>query len=315
MKVVISELMWPEGIARLNEEVVVVYQPSLWQERERLIKEVADAEALIVRNQTEVDRHLLQAARRLQVVGRLGVGLDNIDLPAADEAGVMVVYAKNANATAVAEYVLAAMLSVCRPVLEASASVKRGEWDRRRYTGRELYGQTLGLIGLGEIGLRISVRAKALGLTVLGYDPWVGPYDFPYAEVGVKPVSWEELLSRSDILSLHVPLNSATRHMLSHAEFSRMKSTVTLINASRGGVVDEAALCSFLQQQPEARAVLDVLENEPPEPNHPLLSLDNVILTPHVAGLTEQAQKRISILIAEEVLKVLKGQPSQCAVN
>ncbi|MDQ0337954.1 D-3-phosphoglycerate dehydrogenase/(S)-sulfolactate dehydrogenase [Caldalkalibacillus uzonensis] len=315
MKVVIAELNWPEGIRLLRQEAKVVYNPDLWKDREKLFSEIKDADALIVRNQTQVDRQLLAHASRLKVVGRLGVGLDNIDIGAAKEADVSVVYAKNANAISVAEYVIAGLLTVCRPLLAATEAVKQGQWNRRCFTGSEIYGRTLGLIGVGEIGLRIAVRAQALGLKVVGYDPFVGPYDYPYAEAGIKKVSFEDVLAHSDFISIHVPLTPQTRDMISHAEFSKMKPTVTMINTSRGGVVDEQALSTFLNHHHQAFGILDVLEQEPPQQDHPLFALDNVILTPHVAGLTEQSQERTSRLVAEEVLKELRGQPSICSIR
>lgn len=315
VKVIISELNWPEGIDILQEHAEVVYDQKLWEVRERLLEEVQSADILIVRNQTKVDKKLLSVARKLRVIGRLGVGIDNIDLEECKERNISVIYAKNANAISVAEYVISSILISNRNLLEATTDVKTGGWNRRRFTGMEVYGKTLGLIGLGEIGIRIATRAKALGINVIGSDPFLGPYDFAYAEVGVEAVSLEALLSRSDFISLHVPLTPKTRYLISEEELGRVKKDVTIINTSRGGIIQEEVLYTFLKDHPNAHAVLDVLEQEPPQSAHRLFQLDNVILTPHIAGLTEQSQQKTSVMIAQEVLNEIKHNTSTCKVK
>lgn len=315
MKVLVTELIWPEGIKVLESFGEVIYDPRLWQKPEELREQVNSADALIVRNQTQVDATLVKAAPSLKAVGRLGVGLDNIDLEATRGGDIPVVFARNANAVSVAEYVMAAMLECSRNLSAANQDVKAGNWDRKRFTGSELYGTTLGLVGMGEIARRVARRAVAFGMRVVGHDPFVAPYDYPVVEMGAELVELDELLQAADFISLHVPLNKGTRDLFSFSVFERMKSNAWLINTSRGGVVNETDLARALDEDLIGGAVLDVLEEEPPAPDHPLLQHENIMLTPHVAGLTEEAQVNTSVLVAREIVKVLRGEPSLCVVG
>jgi D-3-phosphoglycerate dehydrogenase/(S)-sulfolactate dehydrogenase len=316
MNIVISELIWPEGIAHLEQQGCAVrYDPGLWKDRQRLMRELQEADGFIVRNQTQVNVELLEAAPNLKVVGRLGVGLDNIDLKAAAAKGIPIVYGKNANATSVAEYVMSAIFSFARLLPEASADVRRGGWDRKRFTGTEISGKTLGLIGVGEISHRVAVRARTLGMRVIGYDPYVTAFDFPVTESGVQLTGLAEVISESDFISLHVPLTSHTRNLIDGDALRRMKRSAVVINSSRGGIVSEADLYAALKEGVIAGAVLDVLESEPPAPDHPLLTLGNCLITPHVAGLTEESQVRTSVMVANEVMKELEGSVSLCRVK
>jgi D-3-phosphoglycerate dehydrogenase len=314
--IVVSEMLAPPGpeLLRASGREVTIDQ-ALWREPERLFAEAAAAEALIVRNQTRVDKALLEAAPKLRVVGRLGVGLDNIDMGAARARGVTVTAARNANAIAVAEYVLAAMLHAARDLGAANASVRAGAWDRVHFGGTELWGRTLGLIGAGEIGRRVAKRAEAFGMLVIGYDPLVGPFDYGPAEQAIELLPLEEVLARSDYVSLHVPLIPATRNLIDATALARMRPHAVLINTSRGGIVDEAALLEALTAGRLYRAVLDVREVEPPPADDPLRGSDAVILTPHVAGLTAQAQERTSQLVVADVLRVLNGERAIGAVR
>ncbi len=315
MRIVVSEMMWPEGLHILEKSFDVIYNPNFWSQLKVLRSAVADADALIVRNQTRVDRSLLVHASKLKVIGRLGVGLDNIDLQTVTERNIALVYAKNANAVSVAEYVIHALLTVIRPLEQADQSVRQGKWERRRFTGGELYGKTLGLIGLGEIARRVAVRAKAFGMHVLGTDPFVTVYDYPVTELGIQLVSLDKLLTRADFVSVHVPLTEKTRRLIDAQALSRMKSHAWLVNTSRGEIVDERALDLALRERVIQGAVLDVLSQEPPSADHPLFQHPNVLLTPHIAGLTQESQIRISVMVAEEVKNVLEGRPSLCVVN
>ena len=315
MKVLVTELIWPEGIKELESFGEVIYDPQLWQRPEELREQVASSDALIVRNQTRVDAALVEAAPSLKAVGRLGVGLDNIDLEATRAKDIPVVFARNANAVSVAEYVMAAMLECSRNLSAGNRDVRAGNWDRKRFTGSELYGKILGLVGMGEIARRVARRADAFGMRVVGYDPFVAPYDYPVVEMGVELVDMDQLLQAADFLSLHIPLNKGTRDLFSFSTFERMKSNAWLINTSRGGVVNEADLARALDEDLIGGAVLDVLEEEPPASDHPLLRHERVILTPHVAGLTEEAQVNTSVLVAREIVKVLQGEPSLCVVG
>lgn len=316
MKALIAELIWKEGIEELKDQGFEVdYDETLWTDRERLLEILPQYDAVIVRNQTIVDEELMEVGTRLKAIGRLGVGLDNIDVKRAKEKNIPVVFARHANATSVAEYVLAAILSSSRTLHLANADVRNGHWDRKKYTGGELYQKTLGLIGLGEISHRVAKRANAFGMNIIGYDPFITEYDHVVSETGVHAKeTLQELLEESDFISLHVPLTPSTQHLLSTPELNRMKPCSYVINTSRGGIIDEHALASALQNQQIAGAFLDVLEHEPILDSHPLLLCENVILTPHIAGLTEESQVRTSFLVAKEIGKVLKGERSLCTV-
>jgi D-3-phosphoglycerate dehydrogenase len=315
MKIVITELIWPIGIERFEKlGWTVVYDPGLWKDSQGLAEQIQDADALIVRNQTQVTEELLEQGKGIKVVGRLGVGLDNIDLSAASVRNVVVVFGKNANATSVAEYVIGAIFTSIRSLTEASVDVKQGNWNRKRFTGGEISSKVLGLIGVGEISHRVAVRARALGMRVIGYDPFVSPFDFPVAESGVELVKLEKLYSKSDFISLHVPLTAQTRNMIDQDAMKRMKSSAYIINSSRGGIINEDELVYALENKVIAGAVLDVLEQEPPAADHPLMGLDNCIITPHIAGLTEESQVRTSELVANEVIHELEGRKSLCRV-
>lgn len=315
MKILVTELIWPEGLGELEALGEVEYDPDLWQRPDELQERAKSADAIVVRNQTSVDATLLENGASLKAVGRLGVGLDNIDLESARSRGVPVVYARNANAVSVAEYVISAVLLVSRNLYAASDDVKAGGWDRKRFTGFEVYGKTLGLVGVGEISRRVARRASAFGMRVAGYDPYVAPYDYPAVELGVELVEFDALLAESDFISLHVPLIPDTRRLFSLPAFKKMKPNAWIFNTSRGGIVDEADLARALDEGLVGGAVLDVLEREPPAKDNPLLNQDRVVLTPHIAGLTEEAQVNTSVLVAREVIKVLRGEPSLCVVG
>ena len=210
---------------------------------------------------------------------------------------------------------MAAVLSCSRDLYGASEDVRAGNWNRKRFTGSEVYGKTLGLVGVGEIAQRAARRAAAFGMRVVGYDPYVAPYDYAPVEIGIEIVDLDTLLARADFMSLHVPLNGSTRNLFSLEVFRKMKPNAWLINTARGGVVNEADLARALDEGMVGGAVLDVLEEEPVSNESPLLVRDNVMLTPHIAGLTEEAQVKTSVLVAEEVIKVLRGQPSLCVVG
>jgi D-3-phosphoglycerate dehydrogenase len=316
MRILITEIIWNEGIEELVKQGLEVdYDEDLWGKREKLLQVVKHYDAIIVRNQTKVDQELLDAGKRLKVVGRLGVGLDNINTIAAKERDIKVIYARHANATSVAEYVMAAMLSANRPLHLADYDIRKGHWDRKKYTGEELANKTLGLIGLGEISHRVAKRANAFGMKVIGYDPFITEYDHIVSETGVQVKdSLEELLTESDFVSLHVPLTAATKYLISDTELNMMKSSAVIINTSRGGIIDENALSIALNNYTIAGAFLDVLEIEPIKLSNNLLSCDRVIMTPHIAGLTNESQIRTSLLVAKEVAKILNGNPSLCTI-
>lgn len=314
MRVLITEIIWPIGLDKLKEFAEVEYEPELWKDCNVLLEKVKSVNAIIVRNQTRVNEELLKAGVDLRVVGRLGVGLDNIDIQAAKKMGIDVVFARNANAISVAEYVIASILEASRTLLTAHQDVRQGHWDRKRFTGSELYGKTLGLIGMGEIAHRTAKRASAFGMHIIGYDPFVTPYDYSVAETGIVLTSFSSLLQEADFISIHVPLNAQTASMMSMPEFKEMKSTAIIINTSRGGIINENALFEAIQQNQIAGAFLDVLEQEPIQSAHPLLQCERVVITPHIAGLTEESQVRTSLLVAKEVENVLRGKVALCKI-
>ncbi|WP_052256801.1 hydroxyacid dehydrogenase [Salinicoccus sp. YB14-2] len=317
MKVLITELMWEDGIEELKRKGYEVdYDKELSRKRVELLKLLPGYDAVIVRNETKVDTEFLEAAKKARVIGRLGVGLDNINLQEAREKNIPVISARNANATSVAEYVMAAMLNASRRLEEADADVRQGNWNRKFFTGYELNNRTLGLIGMGEIAHRVAKRAKAFGMNVIGYDPFVGPFDHVVQESGIHPVrKLEDLFKEADFISIHVPLIKATKHLINRNNFPLMKPEVYIINSSRGGIIHEDDLVVAVEKKLIAGAYLDVLEKEPVEKHSPLARVESIQLSPHIAGLTVESQSRTAMLISEEVDKILNGEQSICKVN
>jgi D-3-phosphoglycerate dehydrogenase len=314
-RILICEDVTGTGIKRLEAKYEVTFAPELWKALPQLEESVKGIEALIVRNQTKVTASLLAKSTALRVIGRAGAGYDNIDVNAASQAGVVICYSPEENAVSVAEHVFALMLALARKIPGADRSVKSGEWDRKKYHGFELFGKTLGILGLGKIGLRVALRAKAFGMRILAHDAYLSSPHLHVTESGALLVSMDQLLTESDFLTVHLPLNEETRGMLSAKNFQKMKPTAFLINTSRGEVLVEEELIKALKDGRPAGAALDVREEEPPSPESPLHAFDNVILTPHTAGLTYEAQEKVIEAIAEDVDRVLSGQPALRYVN
>ena len=305
--IVISEFMDEDAVRHLAEGRDVLYDPALVDRPDDLMAAVADARALIVRNRTQVRGPLLEAGRRLEAVGRLGVGLDNIDMAVCKARGIAVYPATGANDLAVAEYVIAAAMMLLRGAYLSSAEVAAGAWPRNRLMGREVSGKRLGLVGFGAIARETAGRAVALGMSVAAHDPYV-PADSSHW-TGVERLDLADLLASSDVVSLHVPLTPETRGLIDGAALARMKRDAVLINAARGGIVDEPALAAALREGRLAGAALDVFEQEPlgAEQGARFAGLANVILTPHIAGVTVESNVRVSRLTAENVLRHLGG--------
>lgn len=315
MTILITEWM-PAGIDLLRDAGETLYDSDLWHDRPRLLSLMERCDALVVRNQTQVNAEVLDHAPGLKVVGRLGVGLDNLDLGALRERGVTVVTGGSANAISVAEYALAAMLALARKLNAADAATKRGGWDRAAFgSGAELHGKTLGLIGLGDIGARVARRADAFGMRVIAHDPLLTPAHFAPAELGVALLALDDVLRRSDFVSLHVPLLASTRHLIDAQRLALMKPTAVVINTSRGGIVDEAALADALRAGRLGGAALDVREHEPPGLDDPLAAFPTVLLTPHIAGLTHESQTRVCTAVAQDVARVLRGERAIFAIR
>jgi (S)-sulfolactate dehydrogenase len=304
-EIVISEFMDEAAIRASFGGRDVLYDPKLVDDAPRLAAAVRDARALIVRNRTQVRGALLEAALRLEVVGRLGVGLDNIDVPACAARGIAVYPATGANDLSVAEYVITAALMLLRRAWFASARVAAGEWPRTELMGRELAGKRLGLVGYGAIARVTGRMARDLGMTVAAYDPLLPADHAAWAHAIRQPLT--ELLKDSDVVSLHVPLTDATRNMIDARAIAAMRPGAILVNAARGGVVDEAALCEALRAGRLGGAALDVFAREPVDATSGALfaGVPNLILTPHIAGVTDESNVRVSAVTAEAVARHL----------
>lgn len=309
--VVICEFMDQDAIREGLAGFDVLYDATLVDRPDNLARAVADARAIIVRNRTQVRGALLAAAGKLEVVGRLGVGLDNIDVEACRARGVAVYPATGANDVSVAEYVIASALLLLRGAYGATADVVAGTWPRNRLMGREIAGKRLGLVGFGSIAKETARRAAALGMSVCAHDPFVPPDDpswrQPWGEV--ERVALDRLLADADVISLHVPLTDGTRNLIAAAALARTKPDAILINAARGGVVDEAAVAAALQAKTLGGAALDVFAEEPLSAARGRIfeSCPNLILTPHIAGVTVEANTRVSRVTVEAVRRHLSG--------
>jgi (S)-sulfolactate dehydrogenase len=305
-RIVVYEFLGDRFLGLLRDGHEVEYDPDLYGKREQLLASVAEAQAILIRNRTRVDQELVDVARELVVVGRLGVGLDNIDLEACASAGILVKPAIGANAVSVAEYVLGAMLAMLRPVFGMTDSMVSGQWPRQGHAfGVEASGKTLGLLGFGAIARHVAQRAAAFDMVMIAHDPYIPAGDPRWSQA--EAVSFDELLQRADVLSIHTPLTEATRHVIGATAFGLMKPTAVLINTSRGGVVDEVALASALRDRTIGGAALDVFAVEPlgPEAAARFAGLDNILLTPHVAGNTKESVDRVAEVTVANVLEVL----------
>lgn len=309
-KVLVTDPIAQEGVDALRREVEVDVR--LKPSPEELVSMIGDYDGLIVRSETKVTRAVIEAGKQLQVIGRAGSGVDNIDLEAATERGVLVVNAPQGNTISAAEHAIGLMFALARNLTEANASLRAGKWERQRFLGTELRGKTLGLLGLGQVGSEVARRARGLDMRVLACDPFLPPERFQ--GLGVEPVSFEELLGESDFISLHMRLTPNTRDMLNTAQFAQMKPGVRIINTARGELIDENALIAAIDEGRVAGAAIDVFREEPPGET-PLLTHDRILVTPHLGAATEEAQERAALDVAEQVLAVLRGEPARYAVN
>lgn len=306
MKLVISEFMDEDAVASLARAFDTSYEPALVDDRPGLLAAVAGADALIVRNRSQVDATLLQAAPGLRVVGRLGVGLDNIDVQACAQRGIEVIPATGANAGAVAEYVIGTAMTLLRGYHARSAETAAGGWPRAALSqGREIAGKCLGLVGFGGIGRLTARMAQALGMEVMAHDALIAPDSPVWRQAGVQCAALDEVLAQADVVSLHVPLTEQTRRLIDRKALSGMRQSAVLINTSRGGIVDEAALGEALKAGRLAGAAIDVYEQEPLAAGSALADAPNILLTPHIAGVTAESNVRVSSLIAERVIAFL----------
>ena len=279
---------------------------------DELKKTIDGYDALVVRSQTKITADILQAASRLQVIGRAGVGVDNIDVDAATEKGVVVVNAPTGNTTSAAEHAIALLFSLSRHIPEAQASLKSGKWERSKFLGLEVRGKTLGIIGLGQVGSEVARRARGLEMNVIAFDPFVA--EERARALGADLVPMDQLLADSDFITVHTTLSEGTKKLIGDEELRKMKPSARIINTARGGIIDEAALVKAIEEDRIAGAAIDVFEQEPVT-EHPLFGLDRVVVTPHLGASTAEAQERVAIDVADQVLAVLGGEPARWAVN
>jgi (S)-sulfolactate dehydrogenase len=303
--VLVSEFMDGSALAFLENRLSVDYAPNLFDDQQTLMQRVSAVDALIVRNRTPVTRKLLNHAGQLKVIGRLGVGLDNIDLDAAKQANIQVLPATGANAVAVAEYVMSALLHLRRPMTSGFQAMVGGDWPREQFIGGEISGKTLGLIGFGQIAQIVAKRAAAFGMRIAYFDPYIDASEHDSVATAVS--SLDELLALSDSVSIHVPLTEDTHRLMNSQRLALMKSGAILINTSRGGIVDERALIHHIQTGHLGGAALDVFEHEPLDElkGARFDGIDALILTPHIAGVTHESNRRVSQVTAENVLRAL----------
>jgi len=311
--ILISENITGPAVDALSSRFSLEHLPDLWKDSADLETRVRDCRALIVRNQTQVTRDLLASACRLVVVGRAGIGLDNIDVESASKAGVVVTYAPEQSAVTVAEFCAALMLSLARMIPQANHETKNGKWNRQ-LLGTELHGKTLGIIGAGTIGSLTAKRMRAFGMKIVAYDPFIDPDSVASSEMNAELVELDELLARADVVSCHVPLNAQTRGLIDKSRLKKMKRSAYLINTARGEIVTEKDLVEALQTSLIAGAALDVRACEPPIADE-LEKLPNVLLTPHIAAFTKEAQGRVVRAVCEDVSRVLEGKTARNAVN
>jgi D-3-phosphoglycerate dehydrogenase len=311
MKIVVAEKVAANAVQLLKDEQGwTVITPD--QMKDGLAPAIRDADALIVRSAVDVNAEVLRGAQKLRVIGRAGVGVDNIDLEAATKAGIAVMNTPGANAVAVAEHTLALMLAMARHISRADATTRAGKWEKKSLQGTELRGKTLGIIGLGRIGMEVARRARAFEMQLIAHDPFVAIT--VARELGIQLADLDQVYAAADYISLHVGLTPQTSGMINAQSLAKMKPGVRIINCARGELIDEAALAAALTSKQVAGAALDVFPEEPPK-NSALLALDNVIATPHIAGSTNEAQDAVGVQIASQVREYLKRGVIQNAVN
>lgn len=306
MQVLISEFMDAPAVESLRAAHEVEYDPKLVDDAPRLLQAAGSADALIVRNRTQVRGELLAALARCKVIGRLGVGLDNIDVAGCEAKGMQVIPATGANALSVAEYVITSAMLLLRGAYQSTTAVAGGQWPRAALSGgREVAGKTLGLIGFGSIGQLTAQLAQAIGMHVIAFDSMMDRDHPAYASTGVRAAGLDELIVGADVVSLHVPLVESTRNLFNAERIAAMKPGAVLINTARGGIVDEQALAAALRSGRLGGAAIDVFTTEPLPAAPHFDGCPNLLLTPHIAGVSAESNKRVSQMIAERVLKAL----------
>ncbi len=310
-KVLVSDPIAQRGIDILSKHADVDVKTGL--SKEELISIVGGYDALAVRSETKVTAEVLAAATNMKIIGRAGVGVDNIDVPEATRRGIVVVNSPGGNTIAAAELTMALLLAMARNIPAATCALKSGQWVRSKYVGVELYKKTLGIVGFGKIGREVARRALSFEMDVIAHDPFLSADAAQRA--GVRVVDLDELITRSDFITLHLPKNAQTTKLISDEQFAKMKDGVRIINAARGGIVDEKALERALESGKVAGAAIDVYEQEPASPEHPLIKMEQTVTTPHLGASTKEAQVNVAIDVAEQIVDVLAGNPPRSAVN
>ena len=311
-KILVSDEVSDSGLAPLRDAGFAVEKRTRLTPTE-LRDALADCAGLVVRSETKVTAEVMDHAPHLRVVGRAGVGVDNIDVPAATERGIVVMNAPDGNTITTAEHTMALLIALARRVPQANSSLKSGKWDRKSFIGVELQGKTLGVVGMGRIGRAVATRARAFGMTIVAFDPFLAPEQAHDWDVELAPLN--EVLSRADFLTVHTPLTEETRGIIDREAFALMKTGVRVINCARGGLIDEGALHEAITSGKVAGAALDVFAVEPPPSDHPLISLDEVVATPHLGASTAEAQEGVAFTVAEQMRDYLLTGALRGAVN
>jgi D-3-phosphoglycerate dehydrogenase len=315
MKVIVTDEISEKGLELLSSESRVQLDVRLGLSRDELHSVIGDYDAIITRSGTQVDAELLEHAGRLKMVARAGVGIDNVDVQAASERGIIVVNAPFGNTNSAAEHTMAILLAMCRNVADANASLKSGRWQRAPFTGHELKHKTLGVIGLGKVGGRVALRARAFEMEVLVYDPYIS--EKRAADFGTRLVSLDELVAGADVLTVHTPLNDETHDLINAAHFAQMKDGVLIVNCARGGIINEEATLAALESGKVAGAAFDVWSKEPPDSEvlKKLIAHPRMVVTPHLGANTFEAQTNVAVDVSHEILNLLDGKPVDNAVN
>ena len=312
-KILVSDKLAEAGLEVFRKAEGIDVEVKTGLSEEELCAVIGDFEALVIRSGTKVTPQVLEAAKKLKVIGRAGIGVDNVDLPAASKQGVVVMNTPFGNAVTTAEHALSLLSALCRQLPEATASMKAGKWEKKRFMGREKWKKTLGIVGLGNIGRIAADRARGMRMEVIAFDPVVSKEEAE--SLDVELVTFDALLERSDFITIHAPLVPSTRHLFDDGAFKKMKPSALLVNAARGGIVDEQALARALENKTIAGAALDVYEHEPPPADHPLFGMNNVVLTPHLGASTHEAQERVGVEICAQVVRFLKEGIVENGVN
>ncbi|MFH0772514.1 MAG: phosphoglycerate dehydrogenase [Candidatus Omnitrophota bacterium] len=311
-KVLVSDLLSEEGLKVLRDEKDLQVDVKLKLSPEELTAIIKDYDALIVRSSTKVTKDIIGAGSKLKVIGRAGVGLDNVDAEAASKKGIIVMNTPAGNTISTCEHTMSLILSMSRNIPQANASLREGKWDRNKYMGVELYGKTLGIVGLGRIGAEVAKRAASFGMKIIAYDPYLTVERA--LELSVELVDLKEVIRRSDYITVHTPITDETRYLIGDEEFAQMKQGVRIINCARGGIINEAALVRALESGKVAAAALDVFELEPPK-DFSIFKNEKLVATPHLGASTEEAQVNVAIEVAKQVADALLGRGCRNAVN